>query len=93
MNHQQWLPAFPPPYVVAVVALDEDPSVRLTTNIVGCDPAEVAIGMRVRVTFEPHEDLWIPLFEPDPRPPEPGPVPEPRDIARAVRPMVSATQV
>jgi acetyl-CoA acetyltransferase len=92
VNHQQWLPAFPPPYVVAVVALDEDPSVRLTTNIVGCDPADVAIGMRVRVIFEPHEELWIPLFEPDPGASEPGPVPEPRDIARAVRPMVSATK-
>lgn len=92
LNHQQWLPAFPPPYVVAVVVLDEDPSVRLTTNIVGCDPVEVAVGMRVRVIFEPHEELWIPLFEPDPSAPEPGPVPAPRDIARAVRPMVSATK-
>jgi acetyl-CoA acetyltransferase/uncharacterized OB-fold protein len=92
LNHQQWLPAFPPPYVVAVVALDEDPSVRLTTNIVGCDPADVAIGMRVRVTFEPHEELWIPLFEPDPGAAEPGPVPEPRNLSRAIRPMVSATK-
>jgi acetyl-CoA acetyltransferase/uncharacterized OB-fold protein len=92
LNHQQWLPAFPPPYVVAVVALDEDPSVRLTTNIVGCDPADVAVGMRVRVTFEPHEELWIPLFEPDPSAAEPGPVPEPRNIAQAIRPMVSATK-
>jgi acetyl-CoA acetyltransferase/uncharacterized OB-fold protein len=92
LNHQQWLPAFPPPYVVAVVALDEDPSVRLTTNIVGCDPGDVAIGMRVRVTFEPHDELWIPLFEPDPSAAEPGPVPEPRNLAPAIRPMVSATK-
>jgi acetyl-CoA acetyltransferase/uncharacterized OB-fold protein len=92
LNHQQWLPAFPPPYVVAVVTLDEDPSVRLTTNIVGCDPADVAIGMRVRVTFESHEELWIPLFEPDPSAAEPGPVPEPRNLAPPIRPMVSATK-
>ena len=35
-------PTFPPPYVIAVVALAEDPSVRLTTNIVGCDVGDVA---------------------------------------------------
>jgi acetyl-CoA acetyltransferase/uncharacterized OB-fold protein len=92
LNHQQWLPAFPPPYVIAVVALDEDQSVRLTTNIVGCDPADVTVGMRVRVTFEPHEELWIPLFEPDPSAAEPGPVPEPRNLAPAIRPMVSTTK-
>jgi acetyl-CoA acetyltransferase/uncharacterized OB-fold protein len=92
LNHQQWLPAFPPPYVIAVVALDEDPSVRLTTNIVGCDPADVTVGMRVRVTFEPHEELWIPVFEPDPSAAEPGPVPAPRNLAPAIRPMVSATK-
>ena len=36
VNHQQWLPSFTPPYVVASVALAEDPRVYLTTNIVGC---------------------------------------------------------
>ena len=39
------------PYVVAYVALDEGP--QLLTNIVGCDPASVSIGMRVRVDFVP----------------------------------------
>ncbi|WP_330255006.1 OB-fold domain-containing protein [Nocardia sp. NBC_00565] len=93
VNHQQWLPKFPPPYVVAVVALDEDPSARLTTNIVGCDPADITIGMRVRVVFEQHDELWIPLFEPDPEQTESqGAVPEPRDLASAVRPMVSHTK-
>src|SRR3981189_2520000 len=59
VNHQQWLPKFPPPYAVAVVSLEEDSSVRLTTNIVGCDPGDVAIGMRVRVVFEQHDQVWI----------------------------------
>lgn len=26
INAQQWLPHFPPPYVVAIVALEEDPA-------------------------------------------------------------------
>lgn len=64
VNQQQWLPGFEPPYAIAVVALADDPSVRLTTNIVGCDPEEVRIGQEVAVRFEQHEDVWLPLFEP-----------------------------
>jgi acetyl-CoA acetyltransferase len=66
INSQPWLPNFDlePPYVIANVALAEDPSVRLTTNIVGCDPEHVSIGQEVAVRFEQHEDVWLPLFEP-----------------------------
>jgi acetyl-CoA acetyltransferase/uncharacterized OB-fold protein len=66
VNHQQWLPDFPPPYVIAVVALEEDDGVRLTTNIVGCPAGQVRIGMAVRVLFEKAGDVYLPLFEPDP---------------------------
>src|SRR5690606_29802492 len=55
---------FDPPYVIANVALAEAPTVRLTTNIVGCEPDEVAIGQEVTVRFEQHDDVWLPLFEP-----------------------------
>jgi acetyl-CoA acetyltransferase/uncharacterized OB-fold protein len=64
VNVQQWLPDMEPPYTVANVALAEDPSVHLTTNIVGCDPGDVRIGQEVVVRFEQQEDVWIPLFEP-----------------------------
>ena len=64
VNAHQWHPDLEPPYVIAVVALAEDPGVRLTTNIVGCEPDEVHIGQEVAVRFEPHEDVWLPLFEP-----------------------------
>ena len=65
VNHQRWLPSFEPPYVVAIVELDEQPALRLTTNIVGCEIDEVTIGMRVEVCFEQHDDVWIPLFRPE----------------------------
>ena len=38
------------PYVVAYVTLDEGPT--MLTNIVGCDPESVEIGMRVRAVFD-----------------------------------------
>jgi acetyl-CoA acetyltransferase/uncharacterized OB-fold protein len=64
LNSQPWLPGFDPPYVVANVALAEDPAIHLTTNIVGVDPETVEMGQKVMVTFEHYEDCWLPLFEP-----------------------------
>jgi uncharacterized OB-fold protein len=64
VNHQPWIPGYDPPYVVALVEIDEQPSVRLMTNIVGCAPDDVRIGMPVQVTFEHNGDVWLPLFEP-----------------------------
>jgi uncharacterized OB-fold protein len=63
VNHRAWFPTLPVPYVVALVALDEQADVHLVTNIVGCDPLEPRIGDRVRVTFEQCEEVWVPLFE------------------------------
>jgi uncharacterized OB-fold protein len=62
VNAHRWLPGFDPPYVIANVALAEDPRVHLTTNIVDCEPSDVAIGHEVAVRFEHHEDVWLPLF-------------------------------
>jgi acetyl-CoA acetyltransferase/uncharacterized OB-fold protein len=94
VNHQAWHPAFTPPYVIAVVALTDDPAVRITTNVIGCAPDDVYIGMPVRVVFEPREDVWVPLFEPDPdATPRVPAVPEPmvasRDLQRPAAPFVN----
>jgi uncharacterized OB-fold protein len=64
VNHQPWIPGFDPPYVIAMVAIEEQPSVRLTTNIVGCDPSAVYVGMAVEVRFDQYDDVWLPLFQP-----------------------------
>ena len=51
------------PYAVAWIDLDEGP--RLVSNVVGIeDPSNVRIGMRVKVRWEEHEGLCVPLFEP-----------------------------
>jgi uncharacterized OB-fold protein len=52
------------PYVVALVDLEEGP--RVMTNIVGCDPDDVTIGMPVVARFEVVSDeAGIALFEPE----------------------------
>lgn len=88
VNAHTWLPGFEPPYAVAVVALEEDPSVRLTTNVEGCDPDEVHIGQRVAVRFEHHDDVWLPLFEPTGEADAPNPVPAP--VRPTPRPAVTS---
>lgn len=64
INHQPWHPAFEPPYVIAVVAVAEDPDVRLTTNLVEVEHADIELHMPVEVVFEHRDDVWLPLFRP-----------------------------
>lgn len=64
VNHQPWYPGLDPPYVVAMVELDDQAGLRLTTNIVGCPPGDVRIDMPVRVVFEQYDDVWLPFFTP-----------------------------
>ena len=65
VNAQRWPGSErTPPYVIAIVALDEDPAVRLTTNLVGVEPEAVVDGMPVQVRFEHHGERWVPVFAP-----------------------------
>lgn len=66
VNYQPWRVDMVCPFVIAIVELDEQIGLRVTTNITNCPMEDVHIGMRVRVTFEQHEDVWLPMFEPDP---------------------------
>ena len=61
--HPYW--ADKAPYVVALVELEEDPSVRIVSNIVECPIDQVHIGMPVEVVFEELADeVSIPQFRP-----------------------------
>jgi uncharacterized protein len=52
-----------PPFVLAYVELDEGP--RLMTNIVGADPADLAVGVPVEVVFHDTADgSALPRFQP-----------------------------
>lgn len=66
VNHRFSVPGMPAPYVIAQVAIAEDPRVRLTTNIVAAEPEDLELGQQVEVLFEQIEDVWLPLFRPIP---------------------------
>ena len=50
--HQVYHPGFAAevPYAVVLVALDEGP--RMISNVVGCPPSEIRVGMPLEVVFE-----------------------------------------
>ncbi|MSQ73254.1 MAG: DNA-binding protein [Betaproteobacteria bacterium] len=66
VNHQKWRPDMTEPYVVAYVELDEQQGLWLLTNVINAPPENLLIGQRVKVLFVQREDVWLPLFEPDP---------------------------
>ncbi len=66
VNFQPYHPDVAPPYVIGIVELDEQPGLRIPTNIVNCEPETLRCGMPVRVLFEHHGDVFVPLFEPVP---------------------------
>lgn len=92
INERFSLPGLAAPYVIAQVAIAEDPRVRLTTNIVDCDFGELELGQQVEVVFEQFEDVWFPLFRPV-RDAEPAPLPvdeiAPERFGEYVRPMLT----
>jgi len=68
VNYQPYMPNVPVPYVIAIVELEEQADLRIASNIVGCEPDSVYVGMPVEVRFEPHEvdgdTVYFPVFAP-----------------------------
>lgn len=64
VNHQPWLPGLEQPFVIAAIELDEKAELYVYSNILA-SPGSVQSGMRVTVSFENHEDVWLPMFVPD----------------------------
>jgi acetyl-CoA acetyltransferase/uncharacterized OB-fold protein len=64
VNHHPWDPRFPPPFIIATVAIEEDPRARVVTNLIDIEPDDARVGMRVQARFEQRDDVWIPLFAP-----------------------------
>jgi uncharacterized OB-fold protein len=64
-NAHPYNPAVPVPYNISIVELVEQEGLRFTTNVVDCPPEEVHVGMPVRVQFEQHGEVFVPVFVPD----------------------------
>jgi uncharacterized OB-fold protein len=68
VNFQPFNPDVPVPYVIAIVQLDEQPDLRIASNIVDCEPDSVYIGLPVEVRFEPQatdgDTVFVPVFAP-----------------------------
>jgi len=69
-----WIPQFANllPFVTGLVALAEDPAVRLATYVVDCAPEDLRCDMPLRVSFRPlrfagvEGEVIAPLFAPAP---------------------------
>ena len=94
INERFSAPGMPAPYVVAQVAIAEDPRVRLTTNVVECAFEDLELGMAMEVVFDHVDDVWLPLFRPaaasTARLPQAHDEIEPQHYGRHVRAMVSS---
>ena len=61
--HQPQFPGYDYPIVVALVDLEEGE--RMISNLVGCEPAKVRIGMELRAVIHADPDgFHIPFFRP-----------------------------
>jgi uncharacterized OB-fold protein len=65
INHQSWVPGMATPFIIAAVELQEQPELYVLSNIVGCAPEAVYSGMPVKVQFEQHGEIFVPLFAPE----------------------------
>ncbi|MCW2918423.1 MAG: hypothetical protein JWN52_6491 [Actinomycetia bacterium] len=71
VHHHPPVPGRTPPFVVAVVDLEE--GVRIVGNVIDCPPSEVRIGMPVELAFQKMDDelvlpQWRPAGLPGPEP-------------------------
>lgn len=63
--HDTFIGGFEPPFVTAEVELEDQPGLRLTSNIWDCAIPDVYIGMPVEVTFEDvNDEVALPQFRP-----------------------------
>ncbi|BFM08290.1 Zn-ribbon domain-containing OB-fold protein [Halioxenophilus aromaticivorans] len=63
VNYQPWAKDLTVPYSIAIIELDDQQGLQFISNVINCDPETLSVGLPVKVCFEQHDDVWIPLFE------------------------------
>ncbi|WP_232495966.1 Zn-ribbon domain-containing OB-fold protein [Novosphingobium kaempferiae] len=59
VNREAWVSGLAVPFVFGVVELAEQAQLYVFTNILA---DEVRVGMPLTVSFEQHDDVWLPMF-------------------------------
>lgn len=65
INFEPWYPGLAVPFAFAAIELDEQPQLYVFSNV-DAPIGEARIGMPVSVYFERDDDVWLPLFRPEP---------------------------
>ncbi|ETD33317.1 Zn-ribbon domain-containing OB-fold protein [Williamsia sp. D3] len=64
--NREFAPGIKPPFIVAIVQLDEQPDLRMMTNLVEVRIGDVRIGQRVHVVFQQvMPDVTLAFFTPE----------------------------
>ena len=67
VTHRNFVPGFEAevPFAIALVAIEEQPDVRLLANLRDCELDAIEVGMRVEIAFEDRGDgTALPQFRP-----------------------------
>jgi uncharacterized protein len=68
VSHREFAQGVMPPYAVVLIDIDEEPGVRMLSNLVNCYEDQIEIGMRVRALFKDVDDqATLVFFEPEPK--------------------------
>jgi uncharacterized OB-fold protein len=63
--HREFAPGVMPPFVAALIQLEEQTPLRVMTNLVSCKIKDISIGMPVRVVYHDiTEEITLPYWEP-----------------------------
>ena len=66
VTHHAFHPGFKLELPYALVTVDLDEGVRMNARLRGLDPAELRVGLPVRIDFEPvADDFTLPVFVPE----------------------------
>jgi hypothetical protein len=66
ITHHAFHPGFKAELPYALVTVDLDGGVRMNARLRGLDPAELRVGLLVRIDFEPvTDDITLPVFVPE----------------------------
>lgn len=64
LNSHQYHPEIPPPYIIAIVVLEEQDDLRVATNLIDCEEPDLRAGLEVTVVFEDRGEVFYPVFRP-----------------------------